>query len=112
MRLLPDRCDGGQVKGRAINPDEPTTGSFGLGPSGEQVRHGSRLSKPKWGSPTVVKRRMLMFKQVILASAVAGLLAGAALPLAKYGTDHQARHEYRKWCHAEWKAHKKAQKAA
>jgi len=70
---------------------------------------------------------MLMFKQVILASAVAGLLAGAALPLAtsadaasgcrkaakaKYGTDHQARHEYRKWCHAEWKAHKKAQKAA
>ena len=68
-----------------------------------------------------------MFKQVILASAVAGLLAGASLPLAtsadaasgcwkaakaKYAGDHKARHEYRKWCHAEWKAHKKAQKAS
>jgi len=67
-----------------------------------------------------------MFKQVILASAVAGLLAGASLPLAtsadaasgcgkaakaKYAGDHKGRHEYRKWCHAEWKVHKKAQKA-
>jgi hypothetical protein len=67
-----------------------------------------------------------MFKQVILASAVAGLLAGAALPLAtsadassgcwkaakaKYTADHKARHEYRKWCKSEWKAHKKAEKA-
>ena len=64
-----------------------------------------------------------MFKQVILASAIAGLLAGVSLPLAtsadaasgcwkaakaKYAGDHKARHEYRKWCHAEWKAHKKA----
>jgi hypothetical protein len=69
---------------------------------------------------------MLMFKQVILASAVAGLLAGTALPLAtsadassgclkaakaKYASDHKARHEYRKWCKSEWKAHKKAEKA-
>jgi hypothetical protein len=68
-----------------------------------------------------------MLKQMILASAVAGLLAGAALPLAtsadaasgcykaakaKYTGDHKARHEYRKWCKSEWKAHKKAQKAA
>ena len=68
-----------------------------------------------------------MFKQMILATAVAGLLAGAALPLAtsadaasgcskaakaKYTGDHKARHEYHKWCKSEWKAHKKAQKAA
>jgi len=68
-----------------------------------------------------------MLKQMILASAVAGLLAGAALPLAtsadaasgcskaakaKYTGDHKARHEYRKWCKSEWKAHKKTQKAA
>ena len=68
-----------------------------------------------------------MLKQMILASTVAGLLAGAALPLAtsadaasgcskaakaKYTGDHKARHEYRKWCKSEWKAHKKAQKVA
>ena len=68
-----------------------------------------------------------MLKQMVLASAVAGLLAGAALPLAtsadaasgcrkaakaKYTGDREARNEYRKWCKSEWKAHKKAQKAA
>jgi hypothetical protein len=68
-----------------------------------------------------------MLKQLILASAVVGLVAGASLPLttsadaksgcreaakAKYAGDRKARHEYKKWCKQEWKAHKKAQKAA
>ena len=69
-----------------------------------------------------------MFKKMILASALAGLLAGVAIPMAtpaeaaqsgcwkaakaKYAGDWKARHEYRKWCRSEWKAYKKTKHAA
>jgi predicted component of type VI protein secretion system len=71
-----------------------------------------------------------MLKRMLFATAVTGLLAGAALPIhatsavaapsgchkaakAKFPGigQHRARHEYRKWCKAHWKAYKASQKA-
>jgi hypothetical protein len=68
-----------------------------------------------------------MWKKVLLASAVTGLLAGVAIPMqttsadaarsgcrqaakAKYPGDHKARKAFRHWCKREWKIYKKANK--
>lgn len=72
-----------------------------------------------------------MLKRILLAAAVTGLVAGAAIPLhtspaeaapsgcfkaakAKFpGTGMlKERRQFRKWCRAQWKAHKMAQRAA
>ena len=69
-----------------------------------------------------------MLKRMLLAAAVTGLVAGAALPLhttsaeaasgcfkaarAKFPADSKARVAWRKECRAYWKAHKTAMKAA
>ena len=69
-----------------------------------------------------------MLKTLLLAATVTGLLAGAAVSVqstpaeagskcwkaakAKYPGNWKARHDYRKWCKAEWKAHKKAKRRA
>jgi hypothetical protein len=69
-----------------------------------------------------------MMKKIILAAAVTGLIAGAAMPLhtspaeaasgcmkaakAKYTGDRKARVAYRKECRMHFKAYKTAQKAA
>jgi hypothetical protein len=69
-----------------------------------------------------------MMKKIILAAAVTGLIAGAAMPLhsssaeaasgclkaakAKYATDHKSRVAYRKECRAHYKSYRAAQKTA
>jgi hypothetical protein len=69
-----------------------------------------------------------MLKNVILAAAIGGLLAGSVVSLqitpaeaasgcakaakAKYPGDHAARMAYKKECKAAWKAHKSASKSA
>jgi hypothetical protein len=69
-----------------------------------------------------------MLKKIILAAAVTGLVAGAAMPLhtspaeaasgclkaakAKYAGDHKARVAYRKECRAHYKSYRAAQKAS
>lgn len=70
-----------------------------------------------------------MIKKIILAAAVTGFVAGAAIPLhtstaeaapsgcikaakAKFAGDRKSRGAYRKECRAHWKANKKAQRAA
>ena len=66
-----------------------------------------------------------MWKKVLLASAVAGLLAGAAIPLqttpanasrsgcreaakAKFPDDLKGRRAYRHYCRSQWKAYRAA----
>jgi hypothetical protein len=66
-----------------------------------------------------------MWKKVLLASAVTGLLAGAALPLqstpadasrsgcreaakVKYPGDPKGRRAYRQYCRSQWKVYKAA----
>jgi hypothetical protein len=70
-----------------------------------------------------------MLKKMLFAAALTGLVAGALVPAqtspaeaklsgcfkaahAKYPTDAKARHDFRKWCKAEWKKYKKAPHAA
>jgi hypothetical protein len=70
-----------------------------------------------------------MLKRIVFAAAVAGLVAGAALPInstpaeaapsgcfkaakAKFPGDHKARHAYRKECKTHWRAYRAAQRAA
>ena len=70
-----------------------------------------------------------MWKKVLLASAVTGLLAGAALPIhstpaqaahsgcrkaakAKFPQDRKARRQWRHWCKGQWKLYKAARKGA
>jgi hypothetical protein len=64
-----------------------------------------------------------MWKKVLLASAVTGLLAGAAVPIqttpadaarsgchkaakARYPGDHTARRAFKRWCKSQWKLYK------
>jgi hypothetical protein len=66
-----------------------------------------------------------MWKKVFLALAVAGLLAGAAVPIqttpadaarsgchkaakARYPGDHTARRAFKRWCKSQWKLYKAA----
>jgi hypothetical protein len=70
-----------------------------------------------------------MWKKVLLASAVTGLLAGAAIPIqstpadaarsgcfkaakAKFPADHKDRKQWRHWCKGQWKVYKAAHKGA
>ena len=70
-----------------------------------------------------------MLKRIVFAAAVAGLVAGAALPInstlaeaapsgcfkaakAKFPGDHKARHAYRKECKMHWRAYRASQRAA
>jgi hypothetical protein len=69
-----------------------------------------------------------MWKKLILASAVTGLLSGAAIPIhpstaqaahsgcskaakVRFPVDHMARKEFMHWCKAQWKAYKAAHKS-
>ncbi|MGZ5861756.1 MAG: hypothetical protein ACXWJ4_06075 [Methyloceanibacter sp.] len=68
-----------------------------------------------------------MFKKMLFAAALTGLLAGAAIPVqpstaeaasgclkaakAKFPGDHKTRVAYRKECKAHWKAYRTAQRA-
>ena len=66
-----------------------------------------------------------MWKKVFLALAVAGLLAGAAVPIqttpadaarsgchkaakARYPGDHTARRAFKRWCKSQWKLYEAA----
>jgi hypothetical protein len=69
-----------------------------------------------------------MFKKMLFAAALTGLLAGAAVPVQsstaeaasgcrkaahmKFHSDLKARVAYRKECRAHWKAYRTAQRAA
>jgi hypothetical protein len=72
---------------------------------------------------------IMMWKKVLLASAVTGLLAGVAIPIhstpadaarsgchkaakARFPHDHKARHQFKHWCKAQWKLYKAAHKGA
>ena len=67
----------------------------------------------------------MMWKKVLLASAVTGLVAGVAIlihstpadaahsgchqaAMARFPHDHKARHEFKRWCKAQWKLYKAA----
>jgi hypothetical protein len=69
----------------------------------------------------------MKWKNVLLASAVTGLLAGVAIPShstpadaarsgchkaakARFPHEHKARRQFRHWCKAEWKLYKAAHK--
>src|SRR6476620_2475556 len=69
------------------------------------------------------ERSKPMWKNVLLASAVTGLLAGAAVPIqttpadaarsgchkaakARYPGDHTARRTFKRWCKSQWKLYK------
>ena len=73
------------------------------------------------------KRSKLMWKKVLLASAVTGLLASVAIPIQtipadaahsgcraaaklKYPGDSRARKEFRHWCKRQYKVYKAAHK--
>jgi hypothetical protein len=66
-----------------------------------------------------------MLKKILVAAAMTGLVAGAALPVqiapayagksgcreaakSKFQGDRKARHAFKKECKSHWKAHKKA----
>jgi hypothetical protein len=70
---------------------------------------------------------MLMWKKVLLASAVTGLLAGAAIPIhpntayaahsgcaeaakMRFPADPTARKEFKHWCKDQWKLYKASHK--
>ena len=70
-----------------------------------------------------------MWKRILLASTVTGLLAGVAMPIhsipaqaarsgchkaakAKFPHDRVARRQFRHWCKGEWKVYKATNKAA
>jgi hypothetical protein len=71
----------------------------------------------------------MTWKKVVLASALTGLLAGAAIPIhstpadaarsgchkaakAKFPHDRKARKAFKHWCKAQWKVYKAAHKGA
>src|SRR6476646_10089905 len=71
------------------------------------------------------ERSSPMWKKVLLASAVTGLLAGAAVPIqttpadaarsgchkaakARYPGDHTARRAFKRWCKSQWKLYRAA----
>jgi hypothetical protein len=70
-----------------------------------------------------------MWKKVLIASAVTGLLAGAAITIqptpaeasraqcrevarAKFPADWKARRDFKRYCIREWKAYRAAQRGA
>jgi len=67
----------------------------------------------------------MMWKKVLLASVLTGALAGVAIPIqstpadaarsgchkaakARFPHDQKARHEFKRWCKAQWKLYKAA----